>query len=445
MLKIPKVIQTTGATPVEEEKPASPLHASFNSNTTVGRVVLDFYNPNVNDITIDAPPGSGKTTALVLTIKHLVSMSPVNLIVVTPTRTQVVEIVERLMTVLPAKAIDIELNPKADIQPLNSVLVKKKKEEEVSDVAKAAAVPGKVTVSTVSRQVMKKNNVAAYHCLIIDEAYQVTYGDYSLISGCAQKHIFVGDPGQIGPVVTAPAQLWSSFHSTNPTRRLQDVIRANSLETTHYSINETWRLGKATTQIVGMLYDFDFESKRPPTQVHIAQRELAEIEVVDVHTPLSRPKPDITDSIKLMRKVVDHVKDLLDAGQITVDGKTRSVTADDIAIVAAYNYQVEEAMLVLRSQFGGKAPIEVLTADRAQGKEWSIVLAIDPACIPGGAAAHTFSTGRLAVMLSRHSGHLTWYGAHPDEILDVYDEELVTQIGLDVREALYTQPVVDEM
>jgi len=444
MLKMPKVIKTTGEGSTEETQ-ESPLHASFNSSTTVGRVVLDFYDPAVKDITIDAPPGSGKTTALVLTVKHLVSMSPVKIIVVTPTRTQVVELVERLMTVVPASAIHIDLTSKADIQPLMAALAYRQQEEGKSDIAQSSAVPGSVTVSTISRQAMKSHKVTEHHCLVVDEAYQVTYGDYSLIERCAEKHIFVGDPGQIGPVVTAPAQLWSSFRNTNPTQRLQDVIRTNTFETTHYSINETWRLGKATTEIVGMLYDFEFESKRPPTQINVGGRDLAEIEVVDVHTPLSRLTPDATDSIKLMRKVASRVKDLLDSGEITVNGKTRHVTTNDIAIIAAYNYQVEEASLVLRSQFDSKSQVEVLTADRAQGKEWPIVLAVDPACIPGGAAAHTFSTGRLAVMLSRHSGHLTWYGIHPDEILYAYGTKLIAQIGLDVREAMYKQPVVDEM
>jgi thymidine kinase len=449
MLKVPKIVKTTGE--ITEESPSaphevvSPLQANFNSETTVGKVVLDFFDPEITDITVDAPPGSGKTTALVTAVKHIVTMSEAKIMIITPTRTQVSELVTRLLQVLPASAIDIDLNQKADISPLMSMLTAKKKEEAQNEMAKAVAVPGHVSVSTVSRLTMRSNRVAQYHCLIVDEAYQVTYGDYSLVSGCASKHIMVGDPGQIGPVVTAPQQLWSSFHNTNPTRRLQDVTRTSSFKTSHYSINETWRLGPMTTDVVKTLYDFDFESKRPPVEITLDGRPLSEIEVVDVHTPLSRSKPEPTDSIQLMRLVARRVAEFLDSGYVTIHGKREKITAKDIAIVAAYNYQVEEAILVLRSQYGGKNPVEVLTADRAQGKEWRVILAVDPACIPGGAAAHTFSTGRLAVMLSRHSGHLTWYGVHSEEIVDTYDVDLITQSGLDVRDMLYEYPVIDEM
>jgi len=449
MLKVPKIIKTTGEITEDGQttghEVVSPLQANFNSETTVGKVVLDFFDPDITDITVDAPPGSGKTTALVTAVKHIVTMSEAKIMIITPTRTQVTELVNRLLQVLPASAIDIDLNQRPDTSPMMAALAAKKKEEKASEMAKAVAVPGHVSVSTVSRLTMRSNRVAQYHCLIVDEAYQVTYGDYSLVSGCATKHIMVGDPGQIGPVVTAPQQLWSSFHSTNPTRRLQDVTRSSSFKTSHYSINETWRLGPLTTDVVKALYDFDFESKRHPVKITLNDKELSEIEVVDVHTPLSRPKADSTDSIQLMRMVGRRVAEFLDSGYVTINGKREKITAKDIAIVAAYNYQVEEAVLVLRSQYGGRNPIEVLTADRAQGKEWKIILAIDPACIPGGAAAHTFSTGRLAVMLSRHSGHLTWYGVHSEEIVDTYDVDLITQVGLDVRDMLYSHPVIDEM
>jgi len=55
----------------------------------------------------------------------------------------------------------------------------------------------------------------------------------------------------------------------------------------------------------------------------------------------------------------------------------------------------------------GRPGITVGTADRLQGGEWSAVVALDP--IAGGISSeHHTSVGRLCVMGSRHSAHLTW-------------------------------------
>jgi hypothetical protein len=421
---------------------ASPYFRPFDPTSITGKAVLSAFDDAVTDITIDAPPGSGKTTTLVMITKELVMNSDASVLIATPTRNQVLEIARRLIDVIPAQSIDIDLKDKPDVSAIRKLIDAKREVKSV--LASSTQISGKVTLSTISRVKMGFFPQPAYHFLIVDEAYQATYGDYVNIMGCAEKHIFMGDPGQIGPVVTVPADLWASSRNINPTRRLQDVIKSSKQGTVSHTIDTTYRLGEKTTEIINSLYPFDFKSGRPETEVRIGKRSLAEIEVVDVHTPVERELPVKSDSLAVLKMVAKRCVGLINDGYVTRDGEERKLTANDIAIVVGYNYQVEEATLTMRSLCDGACPVEVTTADRAQGKEWCVVLAVDPASIPGGAGAHSFSDGRLAVMISRHYGHLTWYGTHPDELLGVYDESLISDNAIEVRSSLYTMPVIDE-
>lgn len=422
----------------------SPYDRPFDPNSIVGKTVLQAFDENTVDITVDAPPGSGKTTTLVMIVKELITQSDAQILVVAPTRNQIIEIADRLIQIVPANSITINLREGPDTGPLQSMLTAKREREAKSVLASSTKSPGHVVLSTISRAAMSIYKQPRYHFLIVDEAYQATYGDYTNIVNSSLKHIFMGDPGQIGPVVTVPTQFWSSSRSTNPTRRLQDVIRAASKETAHYTIDTTWRLGPKTTKIINALYPFKFSSSRPATDLRIGQRSLDEIEVVDIHTPLERESPVANDSVSMMKMVARRCVSFINDGYVTRDGKERKLEAKDIAIVVGYNYQVEEAVLVMKSMCGGSCPVEVTTADRAQGKEWCVILAVDPASIPGGAASHSFSDGRLSVMISRHYGHLTWYGTHPDELLEHYDESLISDRALEVRGSIYRMPVIDE-
>jgi len=433
--------------PVEptSKKLELPSEQPLHPDTIIGQAVLVALDQKstIKDITIDAPPGSGKTTILTGIVKHIVMESNAQIVVVTPTRSQALEITTRLMRLIPNRCIELSMSSKADSEPVASALRSKQEIEAKSTLAVGSNL-GHVTISTISKWGMGFYRTPTFHFLIIDEAYQATYGDYVRLSRCAEKHIFMGDPGQIGPVVTAPVGLWAHT-SSNPTRRLQDTIVKSNSNVQRFTVNDTWRLGPRTTEIVKRLYSFDFQSRRPETTVYIGDKPLHEIEVVDVRTPLSRPEPVSTDSITMLNMLARRALDMLENGYVERNGERTKLTNDDIAIVVGYNYQVEEAKLIFKRLNNGVCPFEVTTADRSQGKEWCVVLAADPASIPGGAAAHNFECGRLAVMLSRHSGHLTWFGSHPEDISATYDDTMIPELALEVRELMYGEAVIDEL
>lgn len=84
---------------------------------------------------------------------------------------------------------------------------------------------------------------------------------------------------------------------------------------------------------------------------------------------------------------------------------TWEATGADVAVIVSRNSQVAIVSGLLRQ--AGVEDVTVGTADKLQGGEWPLVVALDAAA---GAPAddHSLSTGRLAVMISRHTTHLSW-------------------------------------
>jgi hypothetical protein len=88
------------------------------------------------------------------------------------------------------------------------------------------------------------------------------------------------------------------------------------------------------------------------------------------------------------------------------DGKVRAATERDVVVIVSRN--AEAAAVSAHLADAGMSEIEVGTADRLQGYECAMVVALDPCygALPGD--SHAIDTGRTCVMMSRHTTHLTW-------------------------------------
>jgi hypothetical protein len=415
----------------------------------VHEIALDIFDVNSRYITLDAPPGSGKTASIVSLVRYLQKLShelpEFTVIVASPTRSQVIALGNRLCDSIKPEFIEMSMSAKTgdgSIELRDYIASKKASPDSIP----MAARNFRVVLTTISRMSLSYATEPECHVLIVDEAYQAKSGDLSRFWNVALKAVFVGDPGQIGPVITAPANIWQGTNRQDPTMRLQDAVKRNNNNVRNYHLVSTWRLGGLTTEIVNTLYDFSFSSKRPDRHVLLNDRQLAEIEIVDTFSPSEIDKSEIP--IFIARHIASRCKDLLQSGEIVEGNTVRRVKASDIAIVATVNSLVDTARLALvEAQIDG-AGISVVTADSAQGKEWPIVIALDPLGVASlRPSDHHTATGRLAVMLSRHNNHLTWYGYHVDD-LDIEDltERGVNQLNISVRKELSDKaPIVDEV
>ena len=225
--------------------------------------------------------------------------------------------------------------------------------------------------------------------------------------------VLVGDPGQIGPVVTVDDSVWAR-QPTSPTRRAPELMLERP-DAVVIELNTTYRLGPTSTDLLNRLYDFPvtcgrsqrhvtFDPRRDPSWVRTDDGGLAEIVRKVVPTVAERNDPAYLHAVaETARAYVGRTVHLT-----TPDGEEVDYTleASDICVVAAYRTQITRLAAVLDSYQMG--PFKVGTADALQGGQWHVVVAVDPLLAAETAEGHNASMGRLCVMLSRHMTHLVW-------------------------------------
>jgi len=433
-----------------EKRSTAPDLAEFDATSLVSNIVLDVFDPSVQQITLDAPPGSGKTASIIGIVRQLVELNnEIKILIASPTRAQVMGLTRRLSEAVQPSHIKLDISIKeADgSKELSSWLSEQRWATSRQNHTQAKS-SYEITVSTVAKLAMNIPSQAEYHVLIIDEAYQVKSGDYNRFNRIALKQIFVGDPGQIGPVIVANSSIWSSLQHHSPANRLQDsIVNKNHSATTSYHLPSTWRLGAETTKIVREMYDFDFDSARLPVTVRDGDKDCGEIQVYDVNHDLSDVEY-AQASIKLAFHIASLVAHMLETYTIQdSNGEVRKATKSDIAVVSGYRTQVEDLELAFVNKGIGAREVSILTSDSAQGSEWPIVIAIDPLALEKEhISAHSLSPGRLTVMLSRHSAHLVWYGRHPEDVsLSTSQSEYLDERSMRVRGAIYQHECVGEV
>lgn len=361
---------------------------------------------------VDSPPGGGKSTGLATIIAHLVERAGLTVTVATPTRRAAADIALRLARQVRPERLQLKVSGLTPPQGVSA-----------SSVANMTG--GTVTVRTMAscRMGAPKGDV-----LVVDEAYQATFSQVAAAAQDSKQILMVGDPGQIGPVVTVDTSLWDTMPNA-PHHRAPEPF-AKRAECTTIHIDQTFRLGQRSVDAIAPLYDFPFTSARVERSLNGVQ----EIESIEL------PATGDRDDINALTRVVDRAVAFIGTLETTTDSTgvhTRAIEAlNDIAVVVSHNSQSSIVTGLLAARDADA--IAVGTADRMQGGQWSAVVALDPAFGYTEPADHMLNLGRLCVMASRHATHLTWVHdgrwrellAHPDV------PRTVAQPAMKVRELL---------
>ncbi|MDA8315032.1 MAG: AAA family ATPase [Actinomycetota bacterium] len=378
---------------------------------------------------VDAPPGSGKTAGVVSLVAHLTEHAGLRVLIQVVTRNQGVALAHRLVEQIAPKHVEVAIK---NIEPgsLPTGLY--------SGTRSTKAERSRVTVKTVASCAFR--SPSDFDVIVVDEAYQATYADIALGASRAPQIVCVGDPGQIGPVVTIDTSIWQ--HMADAPHRPAPEVLAGLEGAKRFSLDRTWRLGPASAAAIAPLYNFPFASACVPRRLvgageanrHRTYGEIEAIEVPDASSP---------DDLDVLRAVTDRVAELVHtrlywpAAEGSDDNDsaeaTRHTAESDIAVVLSRNSQVSIAKGLLAER--GLDAVAVSTADRIQGAEYPIVVALDPAVGADGSNDHAMSNGRLCVMASRHTTHLSW--VHDARWRKATAGRAVTAVrGRAVREAL---------
>ena len=271
--------------------------------------------------------------------------------------------------------------------------------------------PGPVVVASSSAKWMchPRTDQPPYDLQILEEAYMQPWHATFPLANLARRHLAVGDPGQTAPFAATGQRRWRG----QPLSPLTPA--AEALERLHphapvILLDTSLRLPADTCDVLQPLYpDLPFRglaqtgqrvliSARRPGPAGsrflalISGRSIARLDLPGSGGPLD---PD------LCRYAGRLATELTDAGLTAVDtgtaGPPRPAT---IAVVCARTRQVA----AVRSAVTGRAASAVVvdTANRLQGLEYDVVLAVDPLAGHNRLGPFVLEAGRLSVMLSRH-------------------------------------------
>lgn len=146
---------------------------------------------------VKAAPGSGKSTLITRLVSLLLIRTDLEVAILTPTRGAAFDLAERV-----GAALAENCGPREKFQCVFGV----SRPEEFDLVQSVAPRLGgggarTVLVRTVASASGIRNPIDV-DVVIVDEAYQVTMSDMAVALRDADQVVLVGDPGQIGPVVT---------------------------------------------------------------------------------------------------------------------------------------------------------------------------------------------------------------------------------------------------
>lgn len=428
---------------------------------------------------VNSPPGAGKTTLIVDIIAQLSDRGrEMTVSVMTPTRRGTIDVSnrvqDRLVEMNSQVLVDLSMTVKKGDEELllgeNMAASKAKVSASMQAVKKAAekgealaqddiaALSGPV-IATAAAMAQRAGNITeeslysfyeetevtdrhVHHhkyspicdVMIIDEAYQMTFADVLNAASFARQFVFVGDPGQIGPVITSNMSAYDGS-TRQPHARAPEVF-ATYEDAEVMALPYSYRLGAITSAAIAPLYAFPFESRRPDRSLTTASG-VACAEIESIMVPASDTPADIPTLRLVANRALSFIGSIVTETVDGVDG-LHEVRPRDVAIVVSHNSQKVALETLLQGTVG--AAITVGTADSLQGGQWHAVVALDSLFGRDTAGEHQLSLGRLCVMASRHMTHFTWvFSEDWASVLDTVDEEAPEAIlGRKVRRALIT-------
>jgi hypothetical protein len=343
-------------------------------------------------VVVASPPGAGKTRLVVHLAEQLHRRAQLKIAIAAQTRSQALDVANRTAVI----GGQVGLLGSRESQRPEAL---DRRATYLQGMAQLRTWRG-IVVATTARWLWVNEREYTADVIIVDEAWQLTYADLGGLGPLSAQVVLVGDPGQIAPVVTGDFRRWRDW-SAGPQRAAPEALLAAYPESvTRLRLSHTWRLGPVTTALIQPAFyaDLPFDSVSPPTCVLLDGTPLPELSTLEVQ-PLAGPGDPI-----LAETAASRVAELLNGGQVMDhDGKSRSLTAADVAVITPHVEQAS-AIAARLSYYPG---VLIGTANQAQGLEREAVVVIHP--LAGYREAPTFATdpGRLCVALSRHRAHAT--------------------------------------
>lgn len=387
----------------------APQKHSLVQGSVVAQAVLSVWQGQPVTV-VQSPPGAGKTTLVVELITHLRErMTDLRVGIVHPTRAGAFDIAERLQKHIDESDLTEKIAVNLVVNNLNP---------PANIVAARKKLPSAVNSVNIRTLASAKGKPESVDVLIVDEAFQATFAAVVAAAANAEQVVMVGDPGQIGPVVTGNMSFFNSA-KVAPQAPAPTVF-ARRADAKVLALNTTYRVGPDTVKAIAPLYDFAFTSGRPDRFVTgtdgVRRSEISSVTIGKAVNPSDLTMIREVANIALSKLGLTYVEVGSDGTQ-----NERTIKAQDVAVVVPH--RVQESGITALVTEAGHPGITVGTADRLQGGQWPVVVSVDPTVGYDSAASMQANPGRLCVMASRHMANLTWvHDGGWKNALDMADE-----------------------
>lgn len=227
-----------------ENKPFTPQ--SFAHNISITDFIIKQLSLT-NSIIIQGPPGTGKTTQIAKLCDYFCRQG-----------------LSVLVTALTNRAL-IEVASKEELQQLliDGAIYKTKMSVDeakelpaLQNIKQLAAEQGKLMLSTfyvTSGEAYNVGNIPPFDIVIMDEASQALLAMFAAVKLLGKKHIFVGDPNQLSPVIAINAD---RIARRNYSFYVDGIVSINSLGTIpSYRLTTSYRLPQRAATYTGLFYN----------------------------------------------------------------------------------------------------------------------------------------------------------------------------------------------
>jgi hypothetical protein len=381
-----------------------------------GAPVITMARRQYQVVVVAAPAGAGKTEFVCSVADIAVKRNPGRtgvIAVATPTNDQAYELVRRIAGRIRATVAFVPASGRT-LPPTTLAL------GNVVQVEAVAAQHHPVIVGTLDKlcDASARGYVSGFQYLVIDEAYQADSARYYGVAGIADRHLLVGDPGQLDPFTTMnDPDRWRGLRE-DPTQTAVAVVRANHSRVPLVRLPITRRLPPSAVPIVKAFYPnhafgawtlhearslsllpavgSGFLAGVDAALEHAATSGWAHLRLAD--TPVLTADPA---TIRVITSIAERLK--ARSPRVTSErtgGRPEPIALNRIAVAVSHNDQKDQLRTSLDK--AGLTEIRVDTANKLQGLEFDVVIAWHPlAGLPDPDGFH-LDPGRLCVMLTRH-------------------------------------------
>jgi hypothetical protein len=366
--------------------------------------ILNAVTNTSDDVVVDSPPGAGKTRLLEDATGHATLVLGRRVIIACNSNDQANDAARRLGQAFPQLSIDRFMASGSErpghLHGINNVTI----------ITATGDLSAPVTVATSAKYSQINSLGFQPDYLFVDEAYQLKKADYDRIRGLAGQAMLIGDPGQIDPIYKTSIRHFAADPDGPHIAAPHGLLGANAAH--RFNLPLSRRLPQDTVALVQPAFyaAMPFRGLANAGERHLnpgiagatstdflLDRCLAagSLSMVALR-PEQRPAVDP----EVIGLTIDLVRRLLFRRYLVQDDDgEQELLPRHIGIVGFHREQVG----ALKKGLGPALhEVHVETANRFQGLERKVILALHPLSGQRRPTEFSAAAGRMCVAVSRH-------------------------------------------